>query len=313
MKNYPILLAAGALALSAPAYAQDVSASPTYGETTLASGFTPDPFRQAIQSGGPIDASGISAACAGFIASAPDYSINYTAGSLPLYLSATADNDITLVVNGPDGSWYCDDDSGGNLNPLITFQVPQSGRYDIWVGTYGGATNYPATVNVSELYGPAENLNASRVSRTVTSAPPPTTRSRGPNFALSPTYETLNLRAGFTGDPRTVSLLSGGSNDASSVDGACRGYVADAPDVRVNYEAGGTFPLILSVESSADTTLVVNGPDGRWYCDDDGGNGFNPSLRWDSPMSGQYDVWVGTYGSATTESAELYVSELSSR
>ncbi|MGX6648908.1 peptidase S1 [Maricaulaceae bacterium MS644] len=132
------------------------------------------------------------------------------------------------------------------------------------------------------------------------------------NFSLNPAYGTLNLSAGFNNDPRAVNLQSGGSIPASNVSNSCRGYIADAPDVRVNY-ASGSLPLIFSVASGVDTTLVINAPDGRWYCDDDSGNGVNPSIRFGSPSSGQYDVWVGTYASATLQNATLYVSELSSQ
>lgn len=134
------------------------------------------------------------------------------------------------------------------------------------------------------------------------------------DYGLAPNYTTMNLSAGFSDDPRTVRLSSGGSNDASkTIGGSCRGFVSSAPDVRVNYSAGSTFPLIFSVNSNSDTTLVINGPDGRWYCDDDGGNGLNPSYRFSNPQSGQYDVWVGTYGNSGLESATLYVSEVSSQ
>ena len=312
-----LAVSAAAIAIaSTPVAAQDTSASPTYGEVTLRAGFTPDPYRQVIESGGGIDASTLSSSCRGFIASAPDYSVNYTAGSMPLYLSATADRDITMVVNGPDGSWYCDDDSGGDLNPLITFQAPQSGRYDIWVGTFGGTTNYPATVNVSELYGPAANLNPSVV--TVTPTPPPirtapVRRQSGPNVGLPATYRTMSLRGGFTPDPTTVRLDAGGSNSASSTVGSsCNGYIADAPDVRLDFSPG-SLPLIFSVDSSADTTLVINDPNGNWHCNDDGGSGLNPAIRFDRPLTGQYDIWIGTYSSGRTRDATLYVSEISSQ
>lgn len=131
------------------------------------------------------------------------------------------------------------------------------------------------------------------------------------NYSLNPAYGTVNLTAGFTPDPYVVNVQSGGRNDASqSVSSSCRGFVADAPDVRLNYSAG-SYPLIISVNSGADTTLVVNGPDGSWYCDDDGGNqGMNPSLRFNSPRSGQYDIWIGTYGNASLQPAQLNISEL---
>ncbi len=131
------------------------------------------------------------------------------------------------------------------------------------------------------------------------------------DYRLNPAYGTVNLNSGFTPDPYVINVASGGRNDAAQTVGSnCRGFIADAPDVRVNYRAG-SFPLIVSVNSAADTTLVINAPDGRWYCDDDGGNkGMNPALRWGSPQSGQYDIWVGTYGNASNQAAQVFISEL---
>ncbi|MBI1251090.1 MAG: peptidase S1 [Alphaproteobacteria bacterium] len=131
------------------------------------------------------------------------------------------------------------------------------------------------------------------------------------NYNQNPTYGAITLNAGFTPDPYRVNLQSGGQIDsAQTIGGACRGYIANAPDYRVSYMSG-SLPLIISVNSSADTTLVVNGPDGQWYCDDDSGNqGLNPSLRWNSPPSGQYDIWVGTFGNNSLQAATLTVSEL---
>jgi len=136
----------------------------------------------------------------------------------------------------------------------------------------------------------------------------------GPNYSLRPAYGTVNLNAGFTPDPYVVSLDAGGSISAqSSVSSSCRGWIAQAPDVRLNYRAGD-FPLYLSVSAATDTTLVVNGPDGSWYCDDDGGvNGLNPALRFGSPPSGQYDIWIGTYSSGALQPARLHISELESQ
>lgn len=139
------------------------------------------------------------------------------------------------------------------------------------------------------------------------------------DFSANPAYGTLNLATGFQPDPAVVNVQSGGSIDASNLNnrphtGNCTGMIASAPDVRVNFTAGSSLPLIFSVAASADTTLVVNGPNGEWYCDDDGGvNGLNPALRFTSPASGQYDVWIGTYGNSSLQPAQLNVSELSSQ
>lgn len=133
------------------------------------------------------------------------------------------------------------------------------------------------------------------------------------NYSLNPTYGTLNLSAGFQPDPQVVSVQSGGNVNAQTLSSSCQGFIANAPDVRLNYRAG-QYQLFISVDASADTTLVVNGPDGQWYCDDDGGNnGLNPLIRFNTPASGQYDIWVGTYGSASLQPAQLYISEVGTR
>ena len=133
------------------------------------------------------------------------------------------------------------------------------------------------------------------------------------DVSADPNFGTVRLRSGFTPDPRVVPVQSGGDIDAESIDPSCRGFISNAPDVRLYYEAG-SLPLIISVASSADTTLVINGPDGSWYCDDDGGvNGLNPMVRFDDPESGRYEIWVGTYSSGSLQSSRLHISELRSQ
>lgn len=151
----PFTLAASVLlaaAIPAAAPAQDFNARPNYGTVNLRTGFTPDPALVSVQSGGNLDASRIAANCAGFITAAPDVRLVYTAGSLPLILSVASRGDTTLIVNGPDGRWYCDDDGGVNgANPSLRFSHPASGRYEIWVGTYGHSGLQDAQLNISEL------------------------------------------------------------------------------------------------------------------------------------------------------------------
>lgn len=152
MKLNAFLFAVSAVGLLAlPAQAQDFELEPTYGTASLAAGFPEDPAVVPLQSGGSIDAAGLGGACTGFIADAPDYRLNYTAGSFPLIFVAIADVDTTLVINGPDGSWYCDDDSDGQLDPRVTFANPDSGQYDIWVGTYAAAELHDAALYITEL------------------------------------------------------------------------------------------------------------------------------------------------------------------
>lgn len=142
-----------AAAVAAPAFAQDFDADTTYGNLDLRAGFTPDPALVSLQAGGSIDASTRFDSCQGFIASAPDVRLNWsgsTKGGSPIKISVVSNADTTLVVNAPDGSWHCDDDSGEDSNPSLTL-TPQNGRYEIWVGTYTSGETKNSVLSVSEV------------------------------------------------------------------------------------------------------------------------------------------------------------------
>jgi hypothetical protein len=287
-----LIAATAALLLVAPAaQAQDPSAKATFGDVSLSSGFTPDPHTISLTAGGAIDASTIGSPCRGSIARAPDYELTYTAGSLPLYIYATASSDTTLVVNGPGGQWYCDDDSNGGTNPQVTFNSPASGTYDIWVGTFGGGTA-SATLNITELTG--EDGDGGD--------------NGSPNASLTATFGEVVLNSGFTPDPHRVMLTAGGTLSGSSVSSTCQGSIATAPDYQITYTAG-SLPLAIRTEASTDTTLMVNGPDGQWYCDDDSAGGTNAQVYFAKPASGIYDIWVGTYGGGN-QPATLLITEV---
>jgi opacity protein-like surface antigen len=143
--------AACALAVAAPAVAQDYNADPNYGDITLSPGFTPDPNLVSLRAGGDISATSAGSGCSGYITSSPDYRLNWSGkGSLNLKISVLSKADTTLVVNGPNGEWYCDDDSGEDNNPLVTLGSV-AGRYEIWVGTYSSGDPQPAVLSISEL------------------------------------------------------------------------------------------------------------------------------------------------------------------
>ena len=103
-----------------------------------------------IAAGGGIAASFVAAGCTGYVAQAPDLSINNSTlvGIIPLDIAATADGDTTLLVHTPDGRWLCDDDSGPGLNPAIRINGPVNGQYDVWVGTYAPGAFINSTLRV---------------------------------------------------------------------------------------------------------------------------------------------------------------------
>lgn len=282
----------------------DFSLEPAFGSVSLRSGFTPDPYSVEILVGGEISAmqamSGYNIGragdrrCRGNIAEAPDFRLQYDAGSvLPLIFRVDADFDTTLVVNGPDGTWYCDDDSGPGTQAEMRWDSPQSGQYDIWVGAYSASRNYePAVLEISELESGGGFGGGS---------------ASGLDFSMPALNGVISLSSGFLPDPRTVNVSArsqvsvssalSNANVARTGDGRCRGHTGAAPDLSVRYEAGNTFPLVVRAIADYDTTLVVNDPNGGWHCDDDSGQGVQAQLVFRQPASGRYDIWFGSFSS----------------
>jgi hypothetical protein len=287
--------AAAMVLLAGSAQAQDVNAAPAYGTVTLAAGFAEDPTSVGIQAGGAIYGGTVDDNCYGYISFQPSLNLQYNAGNLPLYISAASDADTTLIVNAPDGSWSCNDDAPGQgLNSGVLFESPQSGLYNIWVGTLQAGNGYePSMVHISELGFSSDNAY-----------------SRAPNAALQPNSATVNLRAGFADDPRRVAVRAGGDlNGSRGTADFCWGQITEAPDVWLNYSANSEFDLYLSMEADSDTTLIVQGPNGNWYCDDDTAEQLNPGIRITDPAAGRYAIWAGRYSEGAPVDATLFVSE----
>ncbi len=281
----------------------NLAAPARFGDQSLSSGFVPDPVVVPVEAGGPIDVNaavsdGVIATgfCTGYVSSAPTVELTYEAGSLPLYIAARSDADLTLAVNGPDGAWHCDDDSGGGFNPEIDFTEPQSGVYDIYLGTFSefGGDTASAELFISELEGvPA-----------------------GPqlDLALPAVFGDHSLSAGFLPDPYEIEVQAGGrlrADDAGAGSDMafCAGNVTQAPSVELTWNGDGG-PLFIYAVSDQDNTLAVNLPDGGWVCDDDGGEGFNAAIALQSAPSGVYDIYVGLFSGSNQAPAVLNISEI---
>ena len=130
----------------------------------------------------------------------------------------------------------------------------------------------------------------------------------------SANYGVHDIRGSFVPDPKRISVTSGGTLNASTMGygAGCRGFITAKPDVIVKY----TNPqerLRFFVRAGADTTLLINAADGRWYCNDDASSGGkNPMVNIPNPAAGQYDVWVGSFESGHTIASTLFITELRS-
>ncbi|MGJ8690683.1 MAG: caspase family protein [Gammaproteobacteria bacterium] len=127
-----------------------------------------------------------------------------------------------------------------------------------------------------------------------------------------PLFGTESIEGGFVADPFKVNIIAGGPFDASTGDSNCSGYIAaDQPDFRIHYTPSN-YPLGIFVNSLIDTTLIVNTPDGSWECNDDFSEleNNNSGILLTTPLTGQYDIWVGTYDQSDAGAdAQLIITE----
>lgn len=270
---------------------------PYFGSVSLDPGFTPDPHTIEMVSGGEVDVGYLGGECTGYAAIAPDYRLQLRGDPTRLHVFFTADDggDATLVVNGPDGSWYCNDDAGGTFDPMVTLEDTRAGQYDIWVGSYSAGDFVGGTLYVTELELSPEAANPGELDP-----------SREAYFG------STSLRAGFTPDPFTIEILAGGSVDVSYLGGECAGFAARSPDFVLDWSGSSSELRILFEADDADDdpTLTVQLPGGEWVCDDDAGLTLNPMVTLPSPREGRYTVWVGSYESGGYIDGTLKVTEL---
>ncbi len=135
-----------------------------------------------------------------------------------------------------------------------------------------------------------------------------------PDWRAEPRYGTANLRVGFEPDPHEVAVEAGGSRQADAVGPNCAGWIDfSRPDLDLNYSQGDQqYPLYISAVSDADTTIVINDPNGNWHCNDDL-DGVNPGVVFQRPLYGNYNIWIGTLERGPTHRATVRISEVPPR
>lgn len=236
--------------------------------------------------------------CVGMVdPSAPDVVVDWRGGDLKIFTRAAAD--ATLLVYGPDQQWHCNDDAEG-LSPVVSIADAPRGRYVVWVGAF--AADQP-------------DMRATLVA----GAPAPAAQ---PNANGQPVSGRLELHGGFESSNGAVeqAVAAGGFDPVSQMDlgkspeemFSCPGYVTAAtPTVTLSYMQGESSTLAISASAEADLALLVRAPDGSWSCNDDF-DGMNPLVGFETAQSGQYAIWVATYGVSargSSTAATLTISE----
>ena len=129
---------------------QGAAGASNFGTIELDAGFVPDPHTANGTSGGATNASSFGAECVGYISDTPDHLFVAKGAFANLRVMAHSQADITLVIQKPDGTYSCNDDSVDGTHPLVEGSFPP-GTYKIWIGSYEQGTNSPYTLGFSEL------------------------------------------------------------------------------------------------------------------------------------------------------------------
>ncbi|RVU44038.1 hypothetical protein EA187_10815 [Lujinxingia sediminis] len=254
---------------------------------SLSRGFTPSEATFSGVADRDADASRIPG-CIGEVNSRPELLLVLTSRFSTLHLGVNSPADTWLIVRRPDGSFLCDDDGRG-LNPRISGAFPP-GVYQVYVGSQFSSS-------------PSYDFYASESSTGIPS----------PQAAPSPGahYQNFSLRPGFSPDPAIGTGAAGGSRDASIIGGTahgpCTGRIDTRPDHRVTLERSFNY-LRFRARSHSDTSLVIVGPDGSFYCNDDS-DGHDPLIEGAFP-AGEYGVFIGRVGFGTDVDYALEISEI---
>ena len=182
-----------------------------------------------------------------------------------------SNEDTSLVINLPNGSWLCDDDAGDGLNPMLKITSPASGIYDIYVGTI--ASNFsPGTV----LYISEQTAS----------------------YDTSSSNDTNNDDFGDFGDIAEGRLETG---DFVNSEGKFE-------DTWTFDGFADEFVYIELHSNDFDSYLIMESPSGQIYYNDDfEGDQRSSVLDIQIPETGEYRVTVTSYGAGETGSYEMYL------
>lgn len=342
-----VSLVSAALALPSLASAQtlDYNQQPNYGTRVLTPGFMPDPMIINVTSGGGIPAANVgNAACRGYVTSAPDFNLRMTnIDSFLRFYVEGGGQDTTLVINDPNGHWYCNDDTFGN-DPSIDFQNASAGTYNVWVGSYNAGVRAQARLNVTERMNARPGFAAAQQQPQQQYVQPQQQYAQPQQHYVQPqaqAYGSPNYRQVFgvqQVNPQQVAVPPPPGNGGQLMPGAqpnfgtvvfgqatrvasggwidarrlglpptCVGSITASPDVNVMvYQP--TWARFFVEAPGEDTTLIIQSPDGSFACNDDAFGGINPGLDFSVAQPGVYHVWIGGFRAGVRGSGTFYTS-----
>lgn len=257
------------------------TAAPTLGVLAL-SGPSSVATRSGI-AGGLVDAHSLGNNCRGFIPAAPHLVLS-ASDYRRVVLGTAGTHDLTMVVRDASGTFHCDDDSGGSMQPRLEATL-SPGQHQVWIGTYRANDSSTFTLSVQSQSGGA-------------TAP----FGGGLSPQSAPTLSSLDLDRVST----TTSLRGSiyGTIQAASISPSCRGYLTSAPQLRLVSRTPRRVSI--TATSGTDLTMLARGPGGDVMCADDSNGSTNPTIEADI-AAGETTVWIGSYGGSSRASFRVQV------
>ncbi len=224
----------------------------------------------------------------------PDVLLDYQlVAEQELHLYVLSDDDTLLLVQAPNGDLYCNDDGIlGTLHPLLSWSEPEVGEYRIWVGSFNAFDASQAELFIGSE-DPSDELGVDNDD------------FNWFDEQALPLNAELPFRQQFIQLGQTPALIQQWDMSlealypqSSSDNWLCVGYFQpEGPDalLMLTEEVESLYMAVLTGEDW-DGTLMVLGPDGQWYCDDDGlERDLDPMLYWPLAPEGEYRIWLGSF------------------
>lgn len=217
---------------------------------------------------------------------------------------------VGVIGRLPDNSWWQVNVNGilGWVSGTVTRIGGNCAVVPVVLPPTATPTNtLPATLTPTATY-----TNTTIPQPTATPTPtetqlPPSQGQLDPN--QPPISGSTALTSGFVPDPFTVGTTGGGMTSAASLGGSCTGWTNAAPNFSVNYTAGAFPTLRFYFVGNGDSTMIIRSPSGGFFCVDDSFGTLNPTIDFNSPASGRYDIWIGSFSQGGFVSGTLYVTE----
>lgn len=175
----PIQVASSLPSAGKPGRGIDEEGDPLYGVIELASGPPETALALDMLAGGYEDASQLGGNCHGFVASSPDFQLDWQAAIGPLQLTAQSDEETVLVMRTPAGDWLCRGTMSDGSPPVIALSDVLEGSYRIWIGTEREMVRAPDAELLVEALLPAPAPGLAPL-------PDPTEEEAGDDVAAAP-------------------------------------------------------------------------------------------------------------------------------